>query len=490
MRVVAGVDSSTQSTTVILRDAASGEMLSVGRAPHPPTQPPVSEQDPADWWDALIAAFASAREGARVAPADIVAVSVAAQCHGLVALDDRGTVIRRAKLWNDTTSAPQAADLAATFGREELVNRLGSLPTAAFTITKLAWLAQHEPANFARIASILLPHDWLTWRLTGQRVTDRSDASGTGYYNARLGAYDLELLRSIDADRDWASLLPTVLGPAESAGRVLPSAAAELGISAEAIVGPGAGDQHAGAVGLGARPGDLVWVLGTSGVVYGITDSPVADGTGIVNCVADSAGGFQPLICTLNATKVTDAIAGLLGVDHDELSRLASAAPRSPGRPVLAAYLDGERTPDLPRARGVLAGIGSDISREQLALAAYEGVVAGLLQGQDALLGLGIPSTGRLIVIGGGANSASYLQAIADFTHREVSITSLQEAVAAGAAVQAAAVLRGSTIQAVRDEWAPTLTSAAVPRVDDSLPAVVARHRASGEFAVALSRTP
>lgn len=474
--VVAGVDSSTQSTTVLLRDADTGALLGTGRSPHPPTVPPVSEQDPADWWTALIEAFGEARRAAGVQAADIRAVSVAAQCHGLVAMDADGTVIRPAKLWNDTTSAPEAAELGARLGIEGWVNRIGSLPTAAFTITKIAWLARHEPAAFAAMVRVLLPHDWITYRLTGQAVTDRSEASGTGYFDARRGAYDFDLLRLVDAERDWPSMVPRVLASDEIAGTITAEAASDLGISPEAVVGAGAGDQHAGAVGLGVRPGDTVFALGTSGVVYTVASDAIADTTGVVNCVADATTGFQPLICTLNATKVTDAMVRLMGIDHRTLSALAQAAPREETRPVFAAYMDGERTPNRPDARGVLAGLGSDLSREQLALAAYEGVVFGLVRGLRAIEQLGVPHDGRLIVVGGGAGSQAYLQSIADVTDRDVAVVDEPEVVAAGATVQAAAILAGRTVARQRDLWAPRARIAATPQGDPSLARVWERY--------------
>jgi xylulokinase len=476
MKVVAGVDSSTQSTTVVLRDAATGRIVGSGRSPHPTTTPPVSEQDPHTWWDALVLAMHQAREAAGVDEDDIVAIAVAAQCHGLVALDADGDVIRPAKLWNDTTSSAEVAELTARIGAEKWIKRVGSLPTAAFTVSKVLWLARHEPASFARMRTVLLPHDWLTHRLTGRFVTDRSEATGTGYYDARAGEYALEVLALIDPERDWAAQLPEVLGPSDPAGRVLPAVSAELGISPDAIVGAGAGDQHAGAVGLGVRPGDTVFSLGTSGVVYSVSSEPVTDLSGIVNCVADAAGGFQPLVCTLNAAKVTDAVARLLGVDHTELSRLAAAAPRTADRPVFAAYLDGERTPNLPDARGVLSGFGSDLTREQLALAAYEGVVFGLVRGLEVITGQGVSQDGKVIAVGGGAHSPAYLQAIADITGRPVETADGVEIVAAGAAVQAAAVLRGVPITEQRDAWAPRTQLAATPRVDPTLGSVRARY--------------
>jgi len=476
MSIVAGVDSSTQSTTVLLRDAATGRIVGSGRSPHPTTTPPLSEQNPQSWWDALVLAMRQARVEAGVHEDDIVAIAVAAQCHGLVPLDASGEVIRPAKLWNDTTSSPEVAELIERIGAERWIERVGSLPTAAFTASKVLWLARHEPEAFARMRTMLLPHDWLTYRLTGRFVTDRSEASGTGYYDSRADEYALEVLELIDPARDWTAQLPEVLGPSEPAGRVLPAVANELGISRDAIVGAGAGDQHAGAIGLGVRPGDTVFSLGTSGVVYSVSSQPVTDLSGIVNCVADAAGGYQPLICTLNAAKVTDAVARLLGVDHTELSRLAAAAPRTADRPVFAAYLDGERTPNLPSARGVLSGVGSDVSREQLALAAYEGVVFGLVRGLETMTGQGVQRNGTVIAVGGGAHSPAYLQAIADTVGQPVEIADGVEIVAAGAAVQAAAVLGGVPIAEQRDAWAPRTRRAATPRADPSLAVVRARY--------------
>lgn len=476
MMVVAGVDSSTQSTKVVLRDAHTGTFLGTGSAPHSPTFPPVSEQDPHEWWNALVRAMAIAREDAGVDPSDIRAISVAAQCHGLVALDAANKVIRPAKLWNDTSSSPEVEELTALIGADQWIKRVQSLPTAAFTVSKIFWLARHEPESFSQMTAVLLPHDWLTFKLTGRFVTDRSDASGTGYYDASRDEYDIDVLRLIDADRDWSAQLPTVLQPSEAAGEILPGIAAELGVSTQAVVGAGAGDQHAGAIGLGARPGDSVFVLGTSGVVYTVSTESVADVAGIVDGVADAAGGFLPLICTLNAAKVTDAMVKLLGTDHNGLGELALSAPRTVDRPVFAAFLDGERTPNLPNARGVISGLTAGLSREQFALAAYEGVVFGLVRGMRAIAALGVPHNGRLIAIGGGSASAAYLQVIADTTGRSVHVPAGPDVVAAGAAVQAAAVLHRRTIGEQRDLWAPETVVAAEPRPDPTLDKVWQRY--------------
>ena len=475
MTVVAGVDSSTQSTTVVLKDGDSGELLGVGSAPHPPTFPPVSEQSPDDWWAALVIAMGRARENGRIKPEEIKAISVAAQCHGLVPLDSDGRVIRLAKLWNDTSSAAQARRLQKVFPVSEWVGRVGSLPSPAFTICKLAWLAEEEPENFERLATALLPHDWITLRLSGNAVTDRSDASGTGYYSASRHQYDAAILALVDADRDWSSVLPRVLGPSEAAGNVSTVVADEIGIARGAIVGAGSGDQHAGAVGLGAENGDIVFVFGTSGVVYGFSPIEILDRTGAVNSVAAATEGYQPLVCTLNAAKVTNTFARLLDVDHDELARLALAADYAADRPVLAAFLDGERTPDRPMARGTLAGLTNSTSREEVALAAFEGVVFGLVEGYDLLTRLGISNKGRVFITGGGASSDAYRQVLADSIDREVMVAESFEPVAEGAAAQAAAVLRNIALEEVRPAWAPATRIAARPRIKRAPPEL--RHR-------------
>ena len=464
MTVVAGVDSSTQSTTVILRDSDSGVVVGRGSAPHTPTFPPLSEQDPNEWWQAMAAAFAQARSTSGISAEDISAVSIAAQCHGLVPLDSAGAVIRPAKLWNDNTSAPELAALVAKVGAEQWIDLVGSLPPASFTISKLAWLRLHEPANFDLLSTVLLPHDYLTWRLTGLTVTDRSDASGTGYYSAPQATYLPQILELVDASMDWASALPKVLGPSEPAGIVLPAVAREIGISTAAIVGPGAGDQHASALGLGAQRGDVVYAFGTSGVVFSTHPEPIFDHSGIVNSVADAAGGYLPLVCTLNAAKVTDLIARLLGVDHATLETLALAAPLRDDRPVFAPYIDGERTPNRPNARGSIAGISSETSREELALAAVEGVVLGLERGHAAIIDAGVVDSGRILVTGGASASAAYRQILADVTGREVEAFPQSDATAAGAAVQAASVLRGVDVTVIRDAWAPASVVAASPR--------------------------
>lgn len=481
MRLVAGVDSSTQSCTVVLRDLATGTTVATGRAPHPPTTPPTSEQDPQAWWTALGRALADARAAAP--GAEVVALSIDAQAHGLVPLDAAGSVIRPAKLWNDTTSVPQARALVDRLGAAEWATRAGSVPPGAFTISKVAWLAEHEPDAYARVAQLLLPHDWLTYQLVGDYVTDPGDASGTGYYRPATGTWDTGLLALVDEDVDWSTRLPRVLGVEEAAGTLTADAAEFLGLSASTPVGPGTADNQAAALGMGLATGDTVVSLGTSGVVYTRCADPVCDPTGWVNGNADAAGGFLPVVCTLNATKVTDTFARLLGVDHTELSRLALAAPRhDPYRPVLAAYLDGERVPDRAAASGTLTGLRSDTTREQIARAAYEGVLAGLVAGMEVLAALGVPGGGRLAVTGGGARAAAYRQLLADLTGRPVHVVDQAETAAAGAAIQAAAVAGRGGLTELVDTWAPRWEVAAEPRPGTEPAELLARYRATAAW--------
>ena len=449
MPLVVGVDSSTSGTKVEVRDADTGKPWGSGRHPHPPTTPPRSEQDPAEWWGALVQAF---HQAGRYQAA---ALSVAGQQHGLVALDADGRVVRPAKLWNDTESAPQSAALVDALGAAEWAAATGSVPPASFTITKLAWLAEHEPESFARLATVLLPHDFLTWKLTGRAVTDRGDASGTGYWSPREGRWRTDLLRLVDDGRDWSSVLPLVLSPTEAAGPLMPAAAMPLGLDGtDVVVAPGTGDNMAAALGIGLRAGDVAVSLGTSGTVFAVSAQPTADPTGAVAGFASADGRFLPLVCTLNATKVTDAIGRLLGLDANALDATAMAAPPGAGGLVLLPYLDGERTPNRPDATGLLSGIRSDLSREQLARAAFEGVVCGLLDGLDALTDAGVDTSGRLFLVGGGARSLAYQRVLADLAQREVIVPDPSaEHVAVGAAVQAAAVLANADLQGVVDGW-------------------------------------
>ena len=438
MALVLGVDSSTQSVKVEIRQVDTGRLVAAGRAAHPATTPPRSEQPPSAWWDAFVEAATAAL--ADVDRGDVVAISVAGQQHGMVALDADGTPVHPAKLWNDTESAAEADALVAQLGAKRWADAVGSVPVAAFTITKLAWLRSAHPEAFARLASVHLPHDELNRRLTGERFTDRGDASGTGYWSPRTAEWCLDLLALVDDKRDWTSALPRVLAPFEVAGTLTTDAAHRLDLRPDVLVGPGTGDNMGAALGLGLAAGDVVISLGTSGTVYAVSDTPTSDESGAVAGFADASGRFLPLVCTLNAMKVTDATARLLGVDHTEFEALVRQTAPGSGGVVCVPYFDGERTPNRPDATGVISGIRSDVTRGELARASVEGVVCGLLDGLDALRSAGMRDDGRLLLIGGGSRSEAFRRVVADLAQRRVTIPSADEHVAVGAALQAAVV--------------------------------------------------
>ena len=435
MPLVCGVDSGTQSCKVEIRDVDTGALVARGNAAHPPTTPPRSEQDPTSWYDAFRAAFEQAG-----AP-DVAAISVAGQQHGMVVLDRSGSVIRPAKLWNDTESAPEAEELVARLGAEAWAVACGSVPVASFTITKLLWLKRNEPENFSRISRVLLPHDWLTYRLTGAFVTDRGDASGTAYWSSKNG-WRPDLLALVDDSRDWMAALPEVVGPSDGAGSWNGR-----------VVAAGTGDNMAAALGIGLRPGDVAVSIGTSGTVYAVSEQPTADPSGAVAGFADATGRFLPLVCTLNATKVTEAVADWLGCDRETFERLGESAREGSGGVVCVPYLDGERTPNLPRASGSFTGLRTTTTREEVARAAFEGVVCGLLDALDALTEAGVDTSGTLHLVGGGARSRVYRQVLADLSGRAVVTSEIEEHVALGACVQAACALDGAPPFDIRSTW-------------------------------------
>jgi len=432
MTLVAGVDSSTQSCKVVIRDAETGALVRSGRASHPDG----TEIAPSHWWDALQTAVADAG-----GLDDVDAISVGGQQHGMVALDADGKVVRDALLWNDTRSAGAALDLTAELGGPDAwASAIGSTPVASFTGTKLRWLRDNEPENAARTAAVALPHDWLTWQLAGAAgidtlVTDRSDASGTAYWSPFTEDYRRDLLE-LALGHD--AVLPRVAGPAEQAG------VSTFG-SRRAVLGAGAGDNAAAALGLGLQPGDVAISIGTSGVVSAISTTPVADGSGLVAGFADATGAYLPLACTLNASRVLDAAARMLGVDHAGLSELALAAPAGADGLVLVPYLEGERTPNKPDATGALHGMRlANTTPAHLARAAVEGMLCALADGMEALRAQGVPVR-RVFLIGGGAQSEAVRRIAPSVLGLDVSVPTPGEYVADGAARQAAWALSGAT---------------------------------------------
>jgi len=317
VKLVAGVDSSTQSCKVVVRDAATGVLVRKGWAPHPDG----TEISPEKWWEALQSALSDAGglDG-------IASISIAAQQHGMVCLDEAGQVIRPALLWNDLRSGPAAEALVTEIGADAWAQGVGSVPVASFTIAKLRWLAEHELENARRTAAVCLPHDWLT--------TDRSDASGTGYWSPITDEYRFDLL-----ERALGRIVgvPRVLGPAESPGQY-----------GSIIFGAGAGDNASAALVAGPEAGDVIVSVGTSGTAFASSDVLMPDSSGTVAGFADATGHFLPLVCTVNASRVLEAAARILGVDQRKLSDLALSAPAGADGLVLLPYFEGERTPNRP----------------------------------------------------------------------------------------------------------------------------------------------
>jgi xylulokinase len=417
--LVAGVDSSTQSTKVVLCDAADGTVVGAGSAPHPPG----TEVDPQAWWDAL------QRAGHRLLDR-AAAIAIAGQQHGSVVVDSHGKVIRPALLWNDMRSASAAADMVAELGGPSWwAEVIGSVPTASFTVTKLRWLAEHEPANAARVARVLLPHDWLTWKLGAtEPVTDRGDASGTGYFATAKGHWLPEVAT---AALGHEPALPRVAAPGEAVGQA----------PGGALLGPGTGDNMAAALGLGLEPGEVAVSIGTSGTAFAVTTVPAADPSGEVAGFADATGAFLPLVCTVNAGLVLSAAAAMTGTDLAGLAARALAAESGASGVTLLPYFDGERTPNLPLATGVISGLTSaNGTAANLARAAVEGVLCSLADAVGLLGG----DQRRVLLIGGGARSAAVCALAPGIFGVDVEVPAPEEYVALGAARQAAWALAGT----------------------------------------------
>ncbi|MFJ6556601.1 xylulokinase [Streptomyces luteogriseus] len=435
--LVVGVDSSTQSTKALVVDASTGRVVASGQAPHPVSSGAGRETDPRQWWDALCEALRQCGDAAHEA----AAVSVGGQQHGLVTLDGRGEPVRPALLWNDVRSAPQAARLTEELGGAKFwADRTGSVPAASFTVTKWAWLAEHEPEAVRATKAVRLPHDYLTERLTGEGTTDRGDVSGTGWWASGTEGYDEEILAHVGLD---PALLPRVVRPGEVAGTVRDGH--DLPFSRGTLVAPGTGDNAAAALGLGVRPGVPVMSLGTSGTVYAVSRHRPADPSGTVAGFADARGDWLPLACTLNCTLAVDRVAALLGLDREAVE---------PGTAVtLLPYLDGERTPNLPNASGLLHGLRHDTTGGQLLQAAYDGAVHSLLGALDLVLDEDADPSEPLLLIGGGARGAAWQQTVRRLSGRPVQVPEARELVALGAAAQAAGLLTGEDPAAVARRW-------------------------------------
>ena len=451
-QLIAGVDSSTQSVKIVIRAADTGELVREGRAPHPDG----SEVDPIHWKNALDSAIAQAG-----GLDDVAAISVGGQQHGMVALDESGEVIRPALLWNDTRSAAQAESLNSEMGgNQAIADAVGSVLVASFTASKVRWMAENEKKNADRVHSIALPHDWLSWQLQGGKdfsklFTDRSDASGTGYFDPKSSTYRRDILaKALLSDREV--YLPTIIAPSTFGGTTI------TGIP----IAPGAGDNAGAALGVQAEPGDVVISLGTSGTAFAVSTTSTHDSSGAVAGFADASGRFLPLVCTLNAARIFDAATTILGKTYDEVGALAlSSVPGAHGLTLLP-YFEGERTPNRPSATGVFSGMNiANSNPADIARAMIEGMLSGLADAVAALEDLGVDIK-RVLIIGGAAKNPAVGQVASALFGRPVLIPPAGEYVADGAAKQAAwALLGGATAPVWNLGKATHIEAAATPEV-------------------------
>lgn len=443
--VVVGIDSSTQSCKVLTVDVASGQVLDQGSAAHPDG----TAIDPRVWAEALRQAWLEAKVADLGKSA--IGVAVGAQQHGMVALDAGDRPVFDALLWNDTRSAPQAARMVSELGAQAWVDSVKVLPVASFTVSKLAWLQQNHPELARQTAKVCLPHDWLNLQLAGVFATDRSDASGTGYFDPISNLYRPDLL-----ERYFGAVpeLPEVLPPGAVAGQLID----EWGLQ-NAVLGAGVGDNAAAALGLGIQAGDVVVSVGTSGTVFTSSSGLTGDASGQIAGFADATGGYLPLLAMINSARILSATAQMLRVDLAELDALAlSAAPDADGL-LLLPYLDGERTPNLPDAQGILHGLSrSSMTAANMARAAVLGVLNSLADGVERLRASGVPVQ-RVLLIGGGAKSVALRRAASSVLGVEVEVPAQGEYVALGAARQAAWAATGELPQwkrRIEERFEPT----------------------------------
>ena len=437
-----GIDCGTQGTKALLVDE-NGEAHGRGYAKHEliALESGRREQEPLWWVEAMRTAV---KQALRETPArTVLALGVSGQQHGLVILDEAFAVIRPAKLWNDTETAGANAELVEMLGGPaECVRRFGILPLTGYTASKLLWLRRNEPENFARIRHILLPHEYLNYWLTGKQYAEFGDASGTAFFDVRSRTWARDVLDAIDGGTGQLfAALPPLIGADGIVGTLRPEVATELGLSPECIVSSGGGDNMMGAIGTGnVREGRVTMSLGTSSTVYSYSDHPAHDETGCVAPFCSSSGGWLPLVCTMNATNVVTGTLELLGKTVADIESALSTTPVGADGLTFLPFLNGERTPDLPNARGSLWGISAtNYTPAHLVRAMIEGVSFGILNGLDLILEGKQPDV--IVVIGGGARSQGWRQMIADATGASVTVPVEEESGCLGAAIQAMVAL-------------------------------------------------
>src|SRR6266550_5035494 len=477
-RVFLGIDCGTQSTKVVLRDAATGEVAAVGRAPHDLVERDdgTREQDPAWWIDALQVAVRDAIRGERY---EIGGIGVSGQQHGLVCLDRDDRPVRPAKLWNDTTTAAECEELMRKIGGEHrLLELVGNLILPGYTAPKIAWLAAHEPDAYARTVRMCLPHDYLNLWLTGQFVTEYGDASGTAYFDVRSRRYSDVVLAAIDERRDWKRTLPSVAPSISVVGTLRREAAEALGLDAGIQVSAGGGDNMCAAIGCDiVTAGPVAVSLGTSGTVFAYRAEPAVDPLGEAAAFCDSTGGWLPLAATLNCTSATEWARELFAMSHAEIDAAIAQSGR-PG-PVFLPYLSGERTPNRPQAAGVLAGLRPDHGRDAIVRAVFEGVTFGLAYAMEALRRTGV-APADVTLIGGGSASDAWAQLCADVFALPVTRPAIVKAAASGAARQAQWAVEGKR-PALAPASSRRFDSRARPELREAAERIAALREIAGE---------
>ena len=479
-RAFLGIDCGTQSTKALVLDADSGVELSMARADHDLISRPdgTREQEPG-WWVAAAAA-AVRRAVLDAGPVEIAGISVSGQQHGLVVLDRADQPVRPSKLWNDTSTVDACSSLTARMGGEGAVHAAtGNVFLPAYTAPKIEWLRSREPESYAVASRFCLPHDYLNLWLTGEFKTEAGDASGTAYLDVRNRSYAPAVLHALDPDRDWAASLPPVMGSDQILGALRSDAAEALGLSAGIPVATGGGDNMCAAIGVGAvEPGAVVMSLGTSGTVFGSSRTVAIDPLREVSEFCSSTGDWMPLACVLNCTLPIDWVMGLFGYDRAAFEAAVRSTPAGSHGVRFGPYLDGERTPNRPRAAWELLGLRAGHRPDDICRAVLEGVTAGLASAVKAYERTGA-TTETITLVGCGARSGLRGQLLADWLGFRVARPAVAEAAALGAARQVAHVVDGAPLQ-----WTPPIETAWEPTGAAAVAEIAARYLESKDDAI------
>jgi xylulokinase len=395
------------------------------------------EQHPETWSKAMLTTMKETLRDSKINPKQVRGIGVSGQQHGLVPLDEAGNVVRPAKLWNDTSTAMECAELTdALGGEQEVIKLIGNSILPGYTAGKILWLRKHEPSNYAKMATVLLPHDYLNYILTGNRTMEYGDASGTALMNIRTKKWCLKAVDAIDPD--LRAKLPEIQPSDKPAGNLRKEIADETGLTTDVLVSSGGGDNMMGAIGTGnTSPGKVTVSLGTSGTIYAFSDHPIIDLKGEVAAFCDSTNSWLPLVCTMNVTVATEHARNMFGLDHRGVEEEISGTPVGSGGLLLLPYLTGERTPNVPNGSGVLYGLTPvTFKRGHLLRSAMEGATLGLNYGLNRLRALGI-SPKEIRLTGGGSKNRAWRQIAADVFNAEIVTLTEEEGAAYGAALQA-----------------------------------------------------